>query len=93
MEGIIGKKLGMTQVFKDNGVVEPVTAIEAGPCVITQIKTLEKDGTLYTPYGALLPRFFSQNWATHRHSKPSSSANRWLAGSPKRRASAFSETL
>ncbi|MCX6012683.1 MAG: 50S ribosomal protein L3 [Chloroflexi bacterium] len=44
MEGIIGKKLGMTQLFKDNGVVEPVTAIEAGPCVITQIKTKEKDG-------------------------------------------------
>jgi large subunit ribosomal protein L3 len=44
MEGIIGKKLGMTQIFKENGTVEPVTAIEAGPCIVTQIKTMEKDG-------------------------------------------------
>lgn len=42
--GIIGKKLGMTQVFREDGVVEPVTAIEAGPCVVTQVKTVDKDG-------------------------------------------------
>jgi large subunit ribosomal protein L3 len=44
IEGIIGKKLGMTQLFKDNGKLEAVTAIEAGPCAITQIKTDGKDG-------------------------------------------------
>ncbi|MFH1647307.1 MAG: 50S ribosomal protein L3 [Chloroflexota bacterium] len=43
-EGIIGKKLGMTQVFGEDGREEAVTAIEAGPCTVTQIKTLEKDG-------------------------------------------------
>jgi len=43
-EGIIGKKLGMTQVFGEDGRQESVTAIEAGPCTVTQIKTLEKDG-------------------------------------------------
>ena len=43
-KGIIGKKLGMTQIFADNGAVIPVTVIEAGPCVVTQKKTTEKDG-------------------------------------------------
>jgi large subunit ribosomal protein L3 len=42
--GILGKKLGMTQVYGKDGKTEAVTAIEAGPCTVTQIKTLEKDG-------------------------------------------------
>jgi large subunit ribosomal protein L3 len=42
--GILGKKIGMTQVFKDGGTVEAVTAIEAGPCTVTQIKTRAKEG-------------------------------------------------
>jgi large subunit ribosomal protein L3 len=42
--GIIGKKLGMTQVYDKNGRTEAVTAIEAGPCTVMQIKTVEKDG-------------------------------------------------
>ena len=44
LRGFLGKKIGMTQVFRDNGMVVPVTLIEAGPCVITQIKTVESDG-------------------------------------------------
>ncbi len=44
MEGFIGKKLGMTQVFDENGNLIPVTVIQAGPCYVTQIKTSEKDG-------------------------------------------------
>ena len=43
-KAIIGKKLGMTQIFDENGVVIPVTVIEAGPCVVAQIKTTENDG-------------------------------------------------
>ena len=43
-KGIIGKKLGMTQIFAENGAVIPVTVIEAGPCVVTQVKTTENDG-------------------------------------------------
>ena len=43
-KGIIGKKLGMTQLFDANGNVVPVTVIEAGPCVISQKKTAENDG-------------------------------------------------
>jgi large subunit ribosomal protein L3 len=42
--GIIGKKLGMTQVFRENGRMEAVTAIEAGPCIALQVKTRAKDG-------------------------------------------------
>lgn len=44
MSGIIGKKVGMTSVFSANGKYMPCTVIEAGPCVVTQVKTLEKDG-------------------------------------------------
>lgn len=44
MKGILGKKLGMTQVFNDQGMVIPVTVIEAGPCVVVQKKTVENDG-------------------------------------------------
>ena len=43
-KGIIGKKLGMTQIFDENGFVIPVTVIEAGPCPVTQKKTVENDG-------------------------------------------------
>jgi large subunit ribosomal protein L3 len=43
-QGIIGKKLGMTQIFRDNGKVEAVTAIEAGPCAVVQVKTADKEG-------------------------------------------------
>jgi len=44
INGILGKKIGMTQVFDDKGEVHPVTVLQAGPCVITQIKRASKDG-------------------------------------------------
>jgi large subunit ribosomal protein L3 len=44
MSGIIGKKIGMTSFFGANGKYIPCTIIEAGPCVVTQVKTKEKDG-------------------------------------------------
>jgi len=43
-KGIIGKKIGMTQIFDEKGNVIPVTVIEAGPCVVAQVKTVETDG-------------------------------------------------
>ena len=43
-KGIIGKKIGMTQIFDENGLVIPVTVIEAGPCTVAQVKTVETDG-------------------------------------------------
>lgn len=44
VNGIIGRKVGMTQIFEDSGEAVPVTVIEAGPCPIVQLKTQEKDG-------------------------------------------------
>lgn len=44
MSGIIGKKLGMTQIFDENGAVVPVTVIEAGPCPVVQVRSPEADG-------------------------------------------------
>ena len=44
IQGLIGRKLGMTQIFDDAGVVHPVTVIECGPNVVTQVKTTENDG-------------------------------------------------
>ena len=44
MRGLIGKKIGMTRLFDDEGRSYPVTLVEAGPCYITQIKSLNKDG-------------------------------------------------
>ena len=43
-KGLIGRKVGMTQIFDEEGKVIPVTAIEVGPCTVTQIKTVEQDG-------------------------------------------------
>ena len=43
-KSIIGKKIGMTQIFDETGKVIPVTVIEAGPCVVVQKKTIENDG-------------------------------------------------
>ena len=43
-KAILAKKVGMTQIFDENGVLIPVTVLEAGPCVVTQLKTLDNDG-------------------------------------------------
>ena len=44
MKGLIGKKVGMTQVYDEKGVLIPVTVVQAGPCVVTDVKTVERDG-------------------------------------------------
>ncbi len=51
MKFILGKKIGMTQVFLDNGTVVPVTRVQAGPCVVTQVKTKEHDGVNAVQFG------------------------------------------
>lgn len=63
MKTILGKKIGMTQIFTDHGVAVPVTVIEAGPAVVTQIKTVETDG-----YEAVQIGFEDQK--EHRLNKP-----------------------
>ena len=44
LKGLIGKKIGMTQIFDEQGVAHPVTIIEAGPCYVTQVRSQERDG-------------------------------------------------
>ena len=44
MVGILGKKLGMTQIYTEDGKAYPVTVVEAGPCCVVQVKTLDNDG-------------------------------------------------
>ena len=58
IKGILGKKLGMTQVFDEENRVVPVTVVEAGPCVVTQIRTVENDGynAIQIAYGEIDPR-------------------------------------
>ena len=58
IKGILGTKLGMTQVFNEDNRVIPVTVVEAGPCVVTQIRTVETDGynAIQIAYGEIDPR-------------------------------------
>lgn len=58
MKGILGRKLGMTQIFGDDGAVIPVTIIEAGPCYVTQKKTVENDGydAIQLGFGEIRPK-------------------------------------
>ena len=51
IRGMLGKKVGMTQVFREDGRMVPVTVVQAGPCTITQIKTVEKDGYVAAQIG------------------------------------------
>ena len=69
-KGILGEKLGMTQVFDENNRIVPVTVVKAGPCVVTQIRTVEKDGytAVQLAYGQIDPR---------KVTKPV--ADRWLS--------------
>jgi large subunit ribosomal protein L3 len=58
MKGILGTKLGMTQVFDESNRIVPVTVVKAGPCVVTQVRTEEKDGyqAVQLAFGAIDPR-------------------------------------
>ena len=67
VQGVLGKKLGMTQVFDDKNRIVPVTVVEAGPCVVTQIRTVENDGyaAVQVAYGAIDPRKINKPEAGH----------------------------
>jgi large subunit ribosomal protein L3 len=58
LKGLIGKKIGMTQIFDDTGVAIPVTIIEAGPCYVTQVRTPEKDdySAVQLGFGEIKPK-------------------------------------
>ena len=67
IKGVLGKKLGMTQVFDAHNKMVPVTVVEAGPCVVTQIRTPEKDGfsAVQIAYGAIDPKKITKPLAGH----------------------------
>jgi large subunit ribosomal protein L3 len=66
-QGVLGEKLGMTQVFDENNRMVPVTVVKAGPCVVTQIRTVEKDGysAVQIAFGAIDPRRVSKPETGH----------------------------
>src|SRR6201746_2785870 len=66
-KGILGEKLGMPQVFDANNRIVPVTVVKAGPCVVTQIRTQEKDGytAVQLAYGQIDPRKVTKPLAGH----------------------------
>lgn len=67
--GIIGRKVGMTQVFLPDGTVVPATVIKAGPCVVVQAKDTQKDGYQAVQLGLVDPRPSKENRATTGHYK------------------------
>jgi large subunit ribosomal protein L3 len=66
-KAILGKKLGMTQIFTEDGLLVPVTVVEAGPCVVTQVKTQEKDGysALQVGYEDVRPKLVNKPTKGH----------------------------
>lgn len=66
-KGILGEKLGMTQVWDENNKVVPVTVVKAGPCVVTQVRTADKDGysAVQIAFGQVDPRKVSQPMLGH----------------------------
>src|SRR5688572_5269304 len=67
--GIIGKKLGMTQLFAADGTVQPATVLRAGPCVVAQVKTVDHDGYEAVQLGYLDTKVTKENKPTTGHFK------------------------
>src|SRR4029450_5635615 len=67
--GLIGKKVGMTQVFAADGTVQPATVLKAGPCVVAQVKTVDGDGYDGVPLGLVDARPTKENKPTTAHFK------------------------
>ena len=67
IKGVLGEKLGMTQVFDEAGRIVPVTVVQAGPCVVTQVRTPDVDGysAVQLAYGAIDPRKVNKPEAGH----------------------------
>ena len=81
-KAIIGKKVGMTQIFDENGKVIPVTVVEAGPCVVVQKKTVENDG-----YEAVQVGF--SDLKPHKVNKPTAGHFAKADAAPKRHLKEF----
>ncbi|HEX2967801.1 MAG TPA: 50S ribosomal protein L3 [Bacteroidales bacterium] len=84
MQGLIGKKVGMTSIFDENGKNIPCTVLQAGPCIVTQVKTVEKDG-----YSAVQLGFEDKN---EKHSNKAEAGHFKKANTvPKRKVMEFSD--
>jgi large subunit ribosomal protein L3 len=72
LKGLIGKKIGMTQIFDETGAAIPVTLIEAGPCYVTQIRTAEKEGysAVQLGFGEVKPKRLSGGELGHLKQNP-----------------------
>jgi len=70
LKGLIGKKIGMTQIFDEQGVAQPVTIIEAGPCFVTQVRNPEKDGyaAIQLGFGEVHPKRLTAGELGHLNS-------------------------
>jgi large subunit ribosomal protein L3 len=71
LKGLIGKKIGMTQIFDEQGVARPVTIIEAGPCYVTQVRTLEREGyaAIQLGFNEIHPKKLSSGALGHLNSQ------------------------
>jgi len=71
LKGLIGKKIGMTQIFDEQGVAQPVTIIEAGPCFVTQVRNPEKDGytAIQLGFGEVHPKRLTGGELGHLNKK------------------------
>lgn len=67
LKGLLGKKIGMTQIFDEDGAAVPVTVIEAGPCYVTQVRNIEKDGyvAIQLGFGETKPKHLSGGQKGH----------------------------
>ncbi len=68
MQGLIGRKLGMTQIYSDSGEAIPVTVIEAGPCAVVQVKTAENGGSVQLGFGQRKAKHATKAQAGHAKS-------------------------
>jgi len=69
VNGIIGRKVGMTQLFLEDGTLEPATVLKAGPCVVAQVKTVEHDGYEAVQLGLVEAKPHKENKPTQGHFK------------------------
>ncbi|EUA06984.1 50S ribosomal protein L3 [Mycobacterium xenopi 4042] len=78
-KGILGTKLGMTQVFDENNRVVPVTVVKAGPNVVTRIRTPERDGysAIQLAYGEISPARSTSRWPVSTTRRVSTRAGTW----------------
>ena len=83
VDGLLGRKIGMTQIFEDDGTAVPVTVIDTASCTIVQVKTKEKDGyeAVQLGFGDRREGLFSKAEQTHFAKHGGGSPKRWLAES------------